>query len=209
LRLLRARDDADAQHVLEVKPDLRREVVVEQEERPGGLRAFSEWGVAVRRKPERDIGRRVEIAVQLLWAVDRMDTSVEKRAIEFAVEDVLDDTADVLELGAISHALGLSRVGQEGLKAGDQRNVGEFPPSPARSLEAILLAKRAGSEIRVLRADVTNAGIDAAVIDFGPEFRHASDMLLSRFPRAHVARFRARIPEIMVGVVGDVMLHLP
>jgi hypothetical protein len=142
-------------------------------------------------------------------AADRSDMLPEQRAVQLAIEDVLDDVLDVLELGSIAHALRLFRVGQKCEKSRDQGDVGESPARSTASVATILLAEWTGSKTGVRRADVTQAGVDTAVVDLGLEFGHAPNVMLCGFPRAHVVRLWTQVPQVAVCIVRHVMFHLP
>jgi hypothetical protein len=56
-----------------MEADLRRQIIVEDQERPSGLRAPPERRVSIRREPERDVCRSLEIAMKLSAAPDGLD----------------------------------------------------------------------------------------------------------------------------------------
>jgi hypothetical protein len=111
--------------------------------------------------------------------------------------------------GTVSHALGLRRIRQERLEPRNQRDVCEFAACPAASIEAGLAAEWTDPKCGVIGADVTQARVDATVIDHGFELRHATDMLLGCLPRTHIARLWACVPKILEHLIGDVMFHFP
>jgi hypothetical protein len=159
--LVRARNDTDTDHVLELEAYFRREVVVEHQEGPASLFPIPERRKTISRKTKGNVGIGIEEAVVLLL-IANSDLHSTQHLVDLAIIDIANKVPVGLVLMSVAHPFDHIRITVERKKPCGKRDIVEcFSRLSRRGVPSFLTE----SAVRVvlIRSSVRHAYCDAAI----------------------------------------------